>query len=610
MTGAGGSLLECSPLPGIWGFVDFEHSPNIPRIREVFSHFPLSPNALSTDRIAVGPSPDRLHAHLIITADVQLHNRPDLLNRLPVDNHPHLSDAQLVLAAYEKWGEECPSFLLGEFAFAIWDGKRKRLFCCRDHIGVRPFNYWSNGARSLFAFASRRHTLLSIPGVPRQLNFRKFANTTVFRGYHHYHDETFHAQIMSLPQGCSLTVDEHGVKRQTYWTPEIRPELVPQRPQEVFEALRELLFEAVRCRLPEHGVSAELSGGLDSSSITAITANILEGRGQDLMALSAVLPKGEQKFADEREFIEQFRERKNIRIEYVTAPGQGPFDAINEPARFEESPIRSSRLYLYDAMERAAVHAGAEVVLQGTLGELGPTCRAVRYFTELAVKLRWVTFFRELRQMRKTQGNSALHRVVRQFLYLLPPLTERPTPYVLLQADFARLSSHTREQVLSSSPWQRDHQLSVIRNFLRGTGLRTGQTPRGYIRTTNPLLDKRVLEFCLAAPPETKVRNGYPRYLVRGSLEGILPERIRWRTDKVPFSPDYSARYNAQFGKAQEFVAAIRPNDPIRSVIDVTGLARSMETSPPDVDSRTTRTIVPGTIYAVCFLRQFPEFRL
>src|SRR6185312_3496233 len=120
-------------------------------------------------------------------------------NRLGLDEAPGLSDAQLLLRAYEKWGEELPTFLLGEFAFAIWDDRHKRLFCCRDQIGFRPFLYWRDG--SILVFASSRHTILSVPGVPRRLNRRKLAAAIVFGGDQYYHDETFHAGIMSLPAG-------------------------------------------------------------------------------------------------------------------------------------------------------------------------------------------------------------------------------------------------------------------------------------------------------------------------------------------------------------------------------------------------------------------------
>ncbi|NJK41363.1 MAG: hypothetical protein HC934_08430 [Acaryochloridaceae cyanobacterium SU_2_1] len=78
---------------------------------------------------------------LVITADVRLDNRPDLIDQLDLQDPDlsQLTDSQLILAAYQRWGKSCPAYLLGDFAFALWDGKQQQLFCARDHFGVKPF---------------------------------------------------------------------------------------------------------------------------------------------------------------------------------------------------------------------------------------------------------------------------------------------------------------------------------------------------------------------------------------------------------------------------------------------------------------------------------------
>jgi asparagine synthase (glutamine-hydrolysing) len=126
---------------------------------------------------------------------------------------------------------------------------------------------------------------------------------------------------------------------------------------------------------------------------------------------------------------------------------------------------------------------------------------------------------------------------------------------------------------------------------------------------TSPYLDKRVIEFCLAAPGHMKVRDGYNRYLIRRSLDGILPPKIQWRTTKMPFSPDYVRRYLAQIGKARDFVAAIGRRDPVRRIVDIDRLQSILNR--PDVPAAKTMeaALVPVTIYLICFLRQFAEFR-
>jgi hypothetical protein len=145
---------------------------------------------------------------------------------------------------------------------------------------------------------------------------------------------------------------------------------------------------------------------------------------------------------------------------------------------------------------------------------------------------------------------------------------------------------------------------------MRKPAVRLGErTPCGHLPVSQPWTDRRVLEFCLSAPPELKVRNGYRRNLIREALDGILPKKIQWRTTKTVFSPDYNARYNAQLLKAKDFVAEIGPRDPVRSVIDVEKLSQMLK--PVDSQDRNAITVgvVPATIYAICFLRQFADYR-
>ena len=106
-----------------------------------------------------------------------------------------------------------------------------------------------------------------------------------------------------------------------------------------------------------------------------------------------------------------------------------------------------------------------------------------------------------------------------------------------------------------------------------------------------------------------KVRDGYQRYLLRRALDGLLPGKLQWRTSKFEFSPDYYVRYNAQIGKAQEFVRSIGPKDPVRSVVDVERLRNLIRPVDPGSGNGDALSRIPFTIYLICFLRQFAEFR-
>ena len=427
----------------------------------------LDPSPGDSEPAGYPTLPDRF-PHLTISADVRLHNRGDLVRLLGLDPQAgRCSDDQLLLAAYEKWGESCGRYLLGEFAFAIWDGRRQRVFCCRDHVGFRPFLYWRDGSR--FLFASDIRSILTVPGVPRKLNRRKLAGMVVYGGDNYYHEDTFHAGILSLPAGSWLVFDRSGPRWRKYWEPQFRPELVPRKPQEVFEALRELLFDAVDCRVAGSSSAAvELSGGLDSSAVTSIAARCLEKRGRSLLAISAVLPEETRgHFKDERGFIDEFQSWSNIAIRYVTAEGQGPFDSIGDPSRFVVYPLRTSRSYLYEAFEQAALSGGADVLLQGNMGEAGPTCHADRHYTELAVKFRWPSLVRDLLKLREVRGINPFRFLAGRFRDILRPFPGWPAPpFVLLNSDF-RLNGKVYPPFHYRGPDVRGYQEAMLRDRLR-----------------------------------------------------------------------------------------------------------------------------------------------
>jgi asparagine synthase (glutamine-hydrolysing) len=514
----------------------------------------------------------------------------------------------LILAAYEKWGENCPEFLLGEFSFAIWDSYRGRLFCSRDHLGTRPFFYWTNGFR--FAFSADPLRLLSLPGIARELNRAKLVAWATRDGLAgETHEETFHKGIFSLPSATSFTFEGGQIRKRVYWEPESVSLRVPPREDDAFEALRELLFDAVECRLRgKTNVAAYLSGGLDSSALVGMAARCLERKNRGILAISAVLPENSKpQFADEREFVDEFSSLPNVTIEYVAPESGGPFDAIEDCSRFESRPTRYSRQYLLDAMQNVAVRDGMDLILMGTGGEAGPTNWGPGYLLELACDFHWYKLARELRGLRAVRNISPIRALGREIREFLSPDRSFAAP-VLLAPDFLLAMEEAPSGRRFYWPNHRREHVRHVRTVMNGHALHPGRLVT-QVPVAFPFKDKRVLEFCLAAPADLKVRDGYRRYLIRRALDGILPKKIQWRTTKFPFAPDYPKRYAAQLGKARDFVAAIRRKDPVRSIVDVDRLRYLLDHPDTKPAQAAALGVVPRTIYLICFLRQFAEFR-
>lgn len=542
-------------------------------------------------------------------ADAELHNRVDLLHSLASHAVSSSSpDSALILAAYEKWGERCPEFLLGEFAFAIWDQIRQRLFCARDHMGRIPFFYWFRGER--LVFSSDPLLLFSVPGVCRELNRTKLGSfTAAFYRDDGRSDETFFRGIFSLPSAGTVTFEEGKLSLRNYWNPEESRVRIPGKAEDAFDALRELLFEAVSCRTrTKERVAVSLSGGLDSSALTAIAARCLARSNRSLTAIAAVLPESSKpQFHDEREFIEEFRHYPNVNIEYVAPETGGPFDRIRHASCFTAGPLVPPASYLLDALQDAAISQHAEVFLWGMGGEAGPTAPGREYYLELAMGFRWVKLARELSYFYPVYRKSPVRLLrgsAKNLLY--PNWRDSSRKMFLLAPDFLR-----QIEDIPGPPFRWPDHRADQKKFIqaiRNEHAFPYRITKSRVPVNYPFLDKRVLEFCLAAPGNLKIRDGYQRYLIRGALAGILPEKIRWRTTKQLFSPDYPRRFAAQVGTVRDFLRAIGRRDPVHQIVNVDGL-RNMLAGDVSTNREISLGIVPHTVYLICFLRQFAEFQ-
>ena len=227
----------------------------------------------------------------VVTADIRLDNRETLISTLGLgDRDPgSISDTYLLLVAYQKWGERCPEHLLGDFAFAIWDERRKALFCARDHMGLKTLCYYLSA--DTFVFASDIKGLWGIPEVPKQVNEREIAAylANIFPDK----SATFFNHIFRLPPAHTMSIRDGGFQLRSYWEPNPSPDVKPSSDAEYAEQFKVIFIEAVRCRLRSvYPIGSMLSGGLDSSSVTCIARNLLQDSGKaPLPTFSAIMPE-------------------------------------------------------------------------------------------------------------------------------------------------------------------------------------------------------------------------------------------------------------------------------------------------------------------------------
>ncbi len=183
------------------------------------------------------------------------------------------------MRAYLKWSDGCVDRLLGDFAFAIWDPRRRMLFCARDHSGMRPL-YYHHVHGQHFLFASDARAILVLPKVPYQVNQGRIADFLVPQLEWIDYTSTFFEGVCRLPPGHTATVTPAGVDVVEYWKPEPQRGLTPLSDEDYAEGFLDVFTCAVKARLraPENIVGSMLSVGMDSGSVVAVAREILRAR--------------------------------------------------------------------------------------------------------------------------------------------------------------------------------------------------------------------------------------------------------------------------------------------------------------------------------------------
>jgi asparagine synthase (glutamine-hydrolysing) len=491
----------------------------------------------------------------VITADVRLDNREELITALALDHCPteKITDSQIILAAYEKWQEHCPEKLLGDFAFAIWDSQNHSLFCARDHFGVKPFFYYVSD--KCFVFASEIKAILSVPGIPRRLNEVRVGDflTSLFDDT----SITFYQDILRLPPAHTLTVSADGIKLQRYWALDPAREIHFETDQEYADAFREIFTEAVRCRLRSaFPVGSFLSGGLDSSSIACVAEKLLAQKGGgSLPTFSAVFDQVPE--CDERSFQNAVLTQGNFDPHYFHADQSGPLDQVEQMLWHQDEPFFAGNLFLTSGLYKIAQQRGVRVTLDGFDGD-STVSHGVGHYRELALAGRWSALFHETWGMARNFNLSLWsilfpyirnfspigkmgRRIWRSLRRRIRPQVTEPAPWEedlnLLFTQKIELKQRHQDMEKFSPPYRKErenhYQLLTWGLVPYALEMIDRAAAAAAIEPRFPFWDKRLVEFCLALPPQQKLHHGWSRWVMRQAMTDILPKEVQWRTDKT-----------------------------------------------------------------------------
>jgi asparagine synthase (glutamine-hydrolysing) len=226
--------------------------------------------------------PLTLDEQVWIVADVRVDAREDLVRGLGLDDRLPLGqtpDVELILRAYLKWGEGCVDHLIGDFSFAIWDGRLGKLFCARDRFGVKLFYYARKS--SCLVFSNTITALRFHPEVSSRLNEYAIGDFLLFDSNWTL-DTTFFSDIQKLPAAHQFTLSATHFERRKYWQL-VEPETVRFKNEgDYIEGFRERLDEAVSDRMRADNVAISFSGGLDSTTMALASRSVTQRKGNHI----------------------------------------------------------------------------------------------------------------------------------------------------------------------------------------------------------------------------------------------------------------------------------------------------------------------------------------
>ncbi|NOT56169.1 MAG: hypothetical protein HOP18_16335 [Deltaproteobacteria bacterium] len=489
---------------------------------------------------------------VVLTLDGRVDNRDDLRAALASKGAwlRDETDAELVLQAYQVWGEESPRHLLGDFAFVVWDGRQRQLFCARDFSGMKPFFYYADG--HTFLCGSELKQLLCEPTVPRVVNEGMVGE--YLTGFITSQEETLYQHLFRLPPAHFLVIRATGVRKQRYWDIDFGRAIRYRTDAEYQEHFRALFQEAVRCRLRSHKrVGAHLSGGMDSSSVVAM-ANLLcrEGKGPALgfEAFSVIYPPGWP--CDERAYIHAVSQHCRVKTNLVE-PGLPDLAYYREQTRsrcdFADCPNGGGQNETLNARARARgfgvmlTGCGGNEWFEGNLNHLADLLRAG--------KLRRLLWQARC-DARLTFQPSLFQLLLRHAVFPQIPAVLRQVGKAMfgkssfpawLTRDFIE-RIHLRERLRPSGPSRRFAsfvQESMYRTLTHGSGENSYVLMERFFAQAgldfrHPFNDQRLVEFSFAMPEEQRWRGERVKVLLRAAMSRHLPAEVLQRREQGEFS--------------------------------------------------------------------------
>ena len=543
-----------------------------------------------------------LAKRFVMLFDGRIDNRSELGNILgmSVSELNATPDSTIAIRLFARWGERAFERIVGPFAIIVMDLRDGRLLCALDHMGLRLLHYHRSGAR--FAVATVPEALFALSWVPRMLSKERVADALTGRWTNS--ERTYYQDIFRVPPGSCVHVCGPSFSKHRFWDRESIADVRFTNDHDYVEAFKERLDRAVRaslrsCRPP----CATITGGLDSSSIAVVAADILAVSGNKLNTFTAVpeaaftreeLPG---RYFDETPYVRQIAEFNGNIVPHFVRQSEDPApEKIAEVIRV--CPLFGATLNtiwgidMFDAVRSA----GHNVMLGGDMGNVTMSYNGWGLFTELMLTGRWLKLFAELNSI-----GYRWRRVLRQ--RVMAPLIPAPLfrkykqwrrgqnppwhDYSLIHPEFAAATHVIDRAAQESEPFDappvRDTRLGRIldlRIFCESAYWYTIVRAKFGIDYRTPAFDRPLVEFCIGIPEDQYLREGQDRWLIRRAMKGRLPDLVVNQKRCGLQAADWYPRLTRQRNKIAEEVKRLAENPDVASIFDMQRLNAILDTWP------------------------------
>ncbi len=476
-------------------------------------------------------------------------------------------DTEVLLRAYEYWGEDAFNKFNGMWAFTLWDARNRKLVASRDRFGVKPLYY--TVVDGTWIFASEIKAILAYPGAFRgfdEQNVLEFLTSSLIDD----DETTLFREIRSVPPSTYLILRDQQLTLRKFWTLRVDSprEKLPDR--SLIEEFRSLLNDSVRLRLrSDVPIGTMLSGGLDSTSITALIREQSKrtdvgDSGLETEALqnfhhtfSACWPGWQNNEEAEIDFL---CAKFDLLSHKVYPTGELLADLLPKVMYFLEEPFETPTALVQFLLMREAKEHGVKVVLNGhgsdeTLAGY-PGFFVPPFLASLLLSGQPLKYLREHRAFRPSREWKN-RRVPEELLRALVPASLRPRIDELLYAGEQQRITGGIFSAVKTPPMSRQagvnteasQDLSLLNSVLwlkftekilpMWLRMEDRVSMAWSVESRLPFMDYRLVEFAFNLSDDLKLKDGYTKYILRQAVQDILPERIVFNRVKQRFATPY-----------------------------------------------------------------------